>query len=155
MIDETNKQSSNPQYSRLLGFDGNFWFNPALKGELLLARTFNPSNIESDFLGIGRLVYSQYNIDADLRFYAVGPQFVPEMGFVIQNDLKRSSAVGSYTHWINQKKVRSLIYSGCKILNWFLDPWSASLSLTKSKECRPCSAHCVFLSIGRKIQPAF
>src|SRR5690606_3981120 len=27
-------------FSRLAGVDGNFWFSPALKGELLLARTF-------------------------------------------------------------------------------------------------------------------
>jgi len=117
----TNNQSGSKEYSRLLGFDGNFWFNPALKGEVLMAHTFNPAGTRSGFLGIGRLIFSQHNIDADLRYYAVGPHYVPEMGFVFQNDLKRSSAVGSYTQWINRRKVRSLIYSGSFVYDTLYD----------------------------------
>jgi len=108
----TNKQISNQDFNRLAGMDGNFWFNSALKGELLLAHTFNPTGVENGVLGIGRLLYSQHDIDADFRYYAVGPHFVPEMGFVIQNDLRRYSANGAYTHWINRKKIRSLVYKG-------------------------------------------
>lgn len=108
----TNNQSSSSEFSRLLGFDGNVWFSSDLKAEALLARTFNPSGVEGDLLGIGRLIYSRQDLVADLRYYAVGPDFVPEMGFVIQNDLKRSSADLSYTQWINEQRIRSVTYSG-------------------------------------------
>lgn len=108
----TNNQSSNSDFSRLFGIDGNLWFNSSLKGEVLLARTFNPEGVAGDSLGIGRLIFSQDDITADLRYYAVGPEFVPEMGFVIQNDLRRASIEGGYTQWINQGGVRSIEYSG-------------------------------------------
>jgi hypothetical protein len=108
----TNKQASGDDYNRLAGIDGNFWITPALKGEGMLARTFGPSGVESDLLGIGRLLYAQHNIVADLRYYAVGPHFVPEMGFVLQNDLRRSSAEVGYTQWINSDKIRNINYSG-------------------------------------------
>lgn len=108
----TNRQGSGTDFSRLAGVDGNLWFSPALKGEVLLARTFTPTGVKSDGLGIGRLMFSKQNIVADVRYYAVGPDFVPEMGFVMQNDLRRSSAEGGYTQWINRKVVRNIIYSG-------------------------------------------
>ena len=41
----TNKQSSDTDFSRLAGLDGNFWFNPSLKREVLLADTFNPEGV--------------------------------------------------------------------------------------------------------------
>ena len=41
----TNKQSSGTDFSRLAGLDGNFWFSPSLKGEVLLAHTFNPEGV--------------------------------------------------------------------------------------------------------------
>ena len=108
----TNNQSSSSDFSRLLGFDGNFWFNPALKGEALLAKTFNPSGIEGDILGIGRLLFSRQDISADFRYSAIGPDFVPEMGFVLQNDLRRASLDGGYTQWINRKGIRNIQYLG-------------------------------------------
>ncbi len=108
----TNNQSSGSDYSRLVGFDGNFWFNPSLKGEALLARTFNSAGVENDGLGIGRLLFSKQNVVADLRYYAIGPDFVPEMGFALQNDLRRSSAEASYTQWINREWVRNVVYAG-------------------------------------------
>ncbi len=108
----TNNQSSSSDFSRLLGFDGNFWFNSSLKGEALFARTFNPTGVQEDILGIGRLIYSHQNIDADFRYYAIGPDFAPEMGFVLQNDLRRSSLQGGYTQWINRKGIRNIQYVG-------------------------------------------
>ncbi|HTU99677.1 MAG TPA: DUF5916 domain-containing protein [Luteitalea sp.] len=108
----TNTQTTGGDFSRLAGVDGNFWFSPALKGELLLAHTFTPAGVESDGLGIGRLLFSKQNIVADVRYYAVGPDFVPEMGFVTQNDLRRSSGDAGYTQWINRKGVRNIVYSG-------------------------------------------
>ncbi|UCF37423.1 MAG: carbohydrate binding family 9 domain-containing protein [Acidobacteriota bacterium] len=117
----TNNQSSSSSYSRLVGVDGNFWFSPALKGEVLLAHTFNPEGAESDFLGIGRLQFSQQNLEADVRYYAVGPHFVPEMGFVLQNDLRRSSVEGAYTQWVNSRGVRSVIYSGSLVYDTLYD----------------------------------
>src|SRR5690606_23609311 len=116
-----NKQSSGSEFSRLAGVDGNFWFNPALKGELLLARTFNPHGNGDDNVGIGRLLYSPRNVYADVRYYAVGPEFVPEMGFVTQNNLRRSSADVAYTHWINRGGVRNLVYSGSYVYDSFYD----------------------------------
>src|SRR5204863_6114046 len=44
----TNKQSSGTDYSRLAGLDGNFWFSPSLKGELLLAHTFEAAGVKND-----------------------------------------------------------------------------------------------------------
>lgn len=117
----TNKQSSGADFSRLAGVDGNFWFSAALKGELLLAHTFNPGGVSDDSLGIGRLMFSKQNIVADVRHYVVGPEFTPEMGFVTQNDLRRSSADASYTHWINSAGVRNLIYSGSFVYDTFYD----------------------------------
>ena len=117
----TNKQSSGSDFSRLAGVDGNFWFNPALKGEMMLAHTFNPEGARDDSLGIGRLMYSQRNIVADVRYYAVGPDFVPEMGFVAQNDLRRSSVDAGYTQWINRHHVRNIIYSGSFAYDAFYD----------------------------------
>ena len=118
----TNKQSSGTEFSRLAGLDGNFWFSPSLKGEMLLAHTFNPAGVDDDSVGIGRLMFSKQNIVADVRYYAVGPDFVPEMGFVTQNDLRRSSAEAGYTQWINRKRVRNIIYSGCLRLRCLLRP---------------------------------
>jgi hypothetical protein len=117
----TNKQASRDDYNRLAGIDGNFWITPALKGEALLARTFSPSGAESDLLGTGRLLYAQHNIVADFRYYAVGPKFVPEMGFVLQNDLRRSSAEVGYTQWINSDKIRNINYSGGFIYSTLYD----------------------------------
>ncbi len=108
----TNNQSSNSDFSRLLGFDGNFWFSPALKGEALFAKTFNPSGVEGDILGVGRLLFSQQDITANLGYYAIGPDFVPEMGFVRQNDLKGTSLIADYTQWINRKGIRNIQYFG-------------------------------------------
>lgn len=108
----TNNQSGSNNYSRLLGLDGNFWLTSFLKGEALLARTFNPAGKESAVLGTGRLIFSRYNIDADLRYDAIGPNFIPEMGFVMQNDLRRSSSELGYTQWINHPFLRSIAYSG-------------------------------------------
>ncbi len=108
----TNKQVNSDDYNRLIGFDGNFWFTSALKGEALLAKTFSPTGLESDILGVGRLLYAQHNIVADLRHYSVGPHFVPEMGFVLQNDLRRTSADLGYTYWINGEKIRNINFSG-------------------------------------------
>ena len=108
----TNNQSGSNNYSRLLGLDGNFWLTSFLKGEGLLSKTFNPAGKEDGFLGTGRLLFSKYNIDADLRYDAIGPDFNPEMGFVLQNDLRRSSAKLSYTQWINHELVRSINYVG-------------------------------------------
>lgn len=106
----TSNQSGSNNYSRLLGLDGNFWLTSFLKGEALLAKTFNPAGKESDVLGTGRLIFSKHNIDADVRYDAIGPHFNPEMGFVMQNDLRRSSAELGYTQWINQKLIRSVAY---------------------------------------------
>lgn len=117
----TNKQSSGTQFSRLAGVDGNLWFSPALKGEVLLAHTFNPSGVRNDGLGLGRLMFSRQNIVADVRYYAVGPHFLPEMGFVTQNDLRRSSADASYTQWINRSHLRNVIYSGSLAHDAFYD----------------------------------
>lgn len=117
----TSNQSSGTDFSRLAGFDGNFWFSPALKGELLLAHTFNPAGVASDNLGIGRLLFSKQDLVADVRYYAVGPEFAPEMGFVTQNDLRRSSAEAGYTQWINRKQVRNIIYSGSFVYDSFYD----------------------------------
>ena len=117
----TSNQSSGTDFSRLAGLDGNFWFSPSLKGEVLLARTFNPAGVKSDSLGIGRLMFSKRDIVADVRYYAVGPDFVPEMGFVTQNDLRRSSVEAGYTQWINRKRVRNVIYSGSLVYDAFYD----------------------------------
>ena len=117
----TNRQSDGSDFSRLAGLDGNFWFSPALKGELLLAHTFNRSGEDNDSVGIGRLMFSRQNIVADVRYYAVGPRFAPEMGFVTQNDLRRSSAEVGYTHWINRKGVRNILYSGSLAHDAFYD----------------------------------
>ncbi len=117
----TNRQGSGADFSRLAGVDGNFWFNPALKGELLVAHTFNPGRRGDDTLGIGRLLYSRQNVVADVRYYAVGPDFVPDMGFVTQNDLRRTSADASYTHWINRAGIRNAVYSGAVVYDTFHD----------------------------------
>ena len=117
----TSNQSSSSDFSRLAGLDGNFWFSPSLKGELLLAHTFNPAGVKSDSLGIGRLMFSKRDIVADVRYYAVGPDFVPEMGFVTQNDLRRPSADLGYTQWINGTHVRNVIYSGSMAYDSFYD----------------------------------
>jgi hypothetical protein len=108
----TSNQSSGSDFSRLVGVDGNLWFSPSLKGEAVLAHTFNPAGVDSGSLAIGRLMYSQQNVVADVRHYAVAPAFVPEMGFVLQNDLRRSSAEASYTQWTNRTGVRNIIYTG-------------------------------------------
>ena len=117
----TSNQSSGTDFSRLAGLDGNFWFSPSLKGEVLLAHTFNPAGVKSDSLGIGRLMFSKRDIVADARYYAVGPDFVPEMGFVTQNDLRRSAVDAGYTQWINRKRVRNVIYSGSMVYDAFYD----------------------------------
>jgi Domain of unknown function (DUF5916)/Carbohydrate family 9 binding domain-like len=117
----TNRQTTSSSYSRLAGIDGNFWFSPALKGELLLARTFNPGGARNDGVGIGRLMFSKQNIVADVRYSAVGRTFVPEMGFVLQNDLRRSSADASYTQWINRSLVRNVVYSGAYAYDAYYD----------------------------------
>ena len=117
----TNKQSSENDFRRLGGIDGNFWFSPSLKGEMLLARTLNPAGVSDDSLGIGRLMFSKQNTVADVRYYAVGPDFAPAMGFVAQNDLRRSSAEAGYTQWINRNGVRNVIYSGSLIYDAFYD----------------------------------
>jgi hypothetical protein len=116
----TNRQSSS-SYSRLAGIDGNFWFSPALKGEMLLARTFNTDGVRNDGAGIGRLLFSNRNVVADVRYYAIGRTFVPEMGFVLQNDLRRSSADVSYTQWVNRGRVRNVIYSGSYAYDAYFD----------------------------------
>ena len=67
-------------FNRLAGLDGNFWFSPSLKGEVLLAHTFSPAGVKSDSLGIGRLMFSKRDIVADVRYYAVGPDFVRRWG---------------------------------------------------------------------------
>lgn len=107
----TNNQSGGNNFSRLLGIDSNLWLTSFLKGEVLIARTFNPSGEPSDLLGTGRLLFSRYNLDADLRYDAIGSDFNPEMGFVLQNDLRRSAAEVRYTQWINHKFFRSIGYS--------------------------------------------
>lgn len=117
----TNNQSSGSDFSRLAGVDGNFWFSPSLKGEAMVARTFNPAGSRGGNLGIGRLLYSQQNIVADLRYYAVDRAFVPEMGFVLQNDLRRSSAEASYTQWTNRAGVRNIVYTGSYIYESLYD----------------------------------
>ncbi|WP_239489879.1 DUF5916 domain-containing protein [Luteitalea sp. TBR-22] len=116
----TSKQTSS-SFSRLAGVDGNLWFNPALKSEVLFARTFNPDGARDDVVGMGRLMYSKRNVVADVRYTAVGRTFVPEMGFVTQNDLRRSSADLSYTQWINQSRVRNVVYSGSYAYDAFWD----------------------------------
>jgi len=117
----TNRQSSSTDFSRLAGLDGNLWFSPSLKGEVLLAHTFTPGGARNDSLGIGRLMFSRQNIVADARYYAVGARFVPEMGFVTQNDLRRSSMDVAYTHWINKSRVRNIVYSGAFAYDAFYD----------------------------------
>ncbi len=117
----TNKQSSENDFRRLGGIDGNFWFSPSLKGEMLLARTFNPAGVNDDSLGIGRLMFTKQNTVADVRYYAVGADFAPAMGFVAQNDLRRSSAEAGYTQWINRHGVRNVIYSGSLTHDAFFD----------------------------------
>ena len=117
----TSNQSSTSDFNRLAGLDGNFWFSPSLKGEVLLAHTFSPAGVESGSLGIGRLMFSKRDIVADIRYYAVGPDFVPEMGFVTQNDLRRSFVEAGYTQWINRKRVRNVIYSGSMVYDAFYD----------------------------------
>jgi hypothetical protein len=117
----TNTQRSEHDFSRLAGVDANLWFTPALKGEVLLARTFNPSGARNDGVGIGRLMYSKQNIVADVRHYAIGRDFVPEMGFVTQNDLRRSSVDAGYTQWINRTFVRNVIYTGSLVHDAFYD----------------------------------
>lgn len=117
----TSNQSSGGDFSRLAGVDGNFWFSPALKGEVLLAHTFTPGGADDDMLGIGRLLFSKRDIVADVRYYAVGPDFVPEMGFVTQNDLRRTSADVAYTQWINRSHVRNVVYSGSFAYDAFYD----------------------------------
>ncbi len=107
----TNNQSGGNNYSRLLGFDGNFWLTSYLKGEGLLAKTFNPAGKESDVLGTARLQFRKYNIDADIGYDAIGPHFNPEMGFVLQNDLRRSSSNLVYTQWIKNPFIRNLTYN--------------------------------------------
>lgn len=108
-------------FSRLAGVDGNFWFSPALKGELLLARTFTPGGRRDDTLAIGRALFSQQNVVADVRYYAVGPDFDPGMGYVRQRDLRRTSADVTYTHWINHPRVRNVIYTGAFAYDTFHD----------------------------------
>jgi hypothetical protein len=117
----TSNQSSGADFSRLAGLDGNFWLNASLKGEVLLARTFNPAGVKSGSLGIGRLMFSKQDVVADVRYYAVGPDFVPEMGFVTQNDLRRTSGEVGYTQWINRKQVRNVLYSGSIVYDAFYD----------------------------------
>jgi hypothetical protein len=117
----TNNQSSGSGFNRLAGVDGNFWFSPALKGEVLLAHTFNPTGVRGDNLGIGRLIFSTRDIVADVRYYAVGPDFIPAMGFVTQNDLRRSSLDAGYTQWINRTRVRNIIYTGSLVYDAFYD----------------------------------
>ena len=117
----TSNQSSGTDFSRLAGIDGNFWFSPSLKGEMLLAHTFNPAGVESGGVGIGRLMFSKRDIVADVRHYAVGPDFVPEMGFVTQNDLRRTSAEVAYTQWINTAWLRNVVYSGSWVYDAFYD----------------------------------
>ncbi len=117
----TNRQSGGGDFERSAGLDGNFWFSPALKGEMLLARTFNRSGAGNDGLGIGRLMFTKQNVVADVRYYAVGPDFEPAMGFVTQRDLRRSSAEVGYTQWINRAGVRSLLYSGAFVYDAFYD----------------------------------
>lgn len=116
----TNRQTASA-YSRLAGIDGNFWFSPALKGEMLLARTFNTDGARNDGAGIGRLLFSKRNVVADVRYYAVGRTFVPEMGFVLQNNLRRSSADVSYTQWINRARVRNVVYAGTYAYDAYFD----------------------------------
>ncbi len=43
------------------------------------------------------------------------------MGFVTQNDLRRSSVAAGYTQWINRKRVRNVIYSGSMVYDAFYD----------------------------------
>jgi hypothetical protein len=117
----TSKQDGAADFNRLAGVDGNFWFHPALKGEVLLAHTFTPAGVRNDSLGIGRLLFARQNIVADVRYYAVGRDFVPEMGFVMQNDLRRSSAEVGYTQWINRKPVRNIVYSGSLVYDTLYD----------------------------------
>jgi len=107
----TNKQTGDG-YSRLAGMDGNFWFSPSLKGEMLLAGTFNRTTYGNDFMGIGRLIYAGHNVNGDLRYYAIGEDYAPEMGFVLENDLKRAALQGGYTHWITAHGIRNLQYTG-------------------------------------------
>ena len=108
----TNNQSGSNQFSRLFGIDSNLWITSFLKSEFLLAKTFNPAGTEGDVLGTGRLVFSKYNLDADVKYDVVGDKFNPAMGFVLQNDLRRSSAEVKYTHWINRRLVRNIAYQG-------------------------------------------
>lgn len=117
----TSRQSSATEFNRLAGVDANLWFSPALKGEVLLARTFTPSGRKDDALGLGRLLFSRQNIVADARYYAVGRDFAPEMGFVTQNDLRRSSIDVGYTQWINRPLVRNVVYTGALAHETFHD----------------------------------
>ena len=117
----TSRQSSGSDFSRLAGVDGNLWFSPALKAEVLFARTFNPSGVKDDSLGLGRLMFSRQNIVADARYYVVGRDFAPEMGFVTQNDLRRASMDLAYTQWINRPLVRNVVYSGALAHDTFHD----------------------------------
>ncbi len=117
----TNNDSGGGDFSRLAGVDGNFWFSPALKAEMLVARTFTPAGEKNGSLGIGRLLFSKRNVVADVRHYSVGPDFVPEMGFVLQNDLRRSTADASFTHWINTGHVRNVVYAGAFTYDTFYD----------------------------------
>ena len=55
-------------------------------------------------------MFYKQDIVADVRYYAVGPDFAPEMGFVEQNNLRRASADARYTQWINKKRVRNVVY---------------------------------------------
>jgi hypothetical protein len=43
---------------------------------------------------------------------AIGQYFSPEMGFVRQNNLRRSSSFVTYTQWVNKKSIRNLVYNG-------------------------------------------
>lgn len=108
----TNKEQGADYYNRLVGFDGNIWFNSALKAEGYFSKSFSPKMTGKDICGVGRLLFSKYNVTADLRYYAIGPNYNPELGFVGAKNLRQSLASLGYTQWINSKGIRSVGVSG-------------------------------------------
>ena len=105
----TNKQSSDTDFHGLAGLDGNLWFSPSLKGEVLLAHTFNPEGVGNDGAGIGASTFSKQDIVADVRIRGRS-RFCAGDGVRGAERFRRASADARYTQWINKKRVRNVVY---------------------------------------------
>ncbi|HLV00733.1 MAG TPA: DUF5916 domain-containing protein [Acidobacteriota bacterium] len=107
----TSKQQTDGNYQRLVGVDGNLWFTPYLKGELLVAGTLHNDRSRNDIAATGRLLYSKSDISAELTHYSLGPDFNPEVGFVQENNLRHTMGAVSYTRWLNSRGIRAIIWN--------------------------------------------